>query len=121
MRRSRKNLDERGLVNDRPTREVMSAGRRLHGLQLGRSDQAYFDPFAQNDVDRQDVPALRKSSSPKDEPRSHACAFFGREILTPGDHFHAEREPDSPRLPQSRSCRGREDAESLTRGDCRPL
>src|SRR6202035_2697760 len=33
-----------------------------------------------------------------DQSRSACLCLVGREVLTPGDHFHAEREPDSRNL-----------------------
>ena len=90
------NLDERRLVNDRATGGIDEPGRRLHGLQLGRADQA-LRPLAQDEVYGQDVSAAEEFLL-GDEPRSACLCLVGREVLTPGDHFHAEREPDSRNL-----------------------
>src|SRR5271157_1910973 len=90
------NLDERRLVNYRSTRGIDEPGRWLHGLQLGRSDQA-LRPLAQNEVYRQDVSAAEEFLL-GDEPRSACLCLVGREVLTPGDYFHAEREADSRNL-----------------------
>ena len=42
--------------------------------------------------------ALRKSSSLETSRAPHVCALVCREVLAPGDHFHAEGEPDSRNL-----------------------
>jgi hypothetical protein len=53
------NLNEHPLVNDRPTRGIDEPRRRLHGLQLSCSGQA-FRPFAQNDMYGDDVSAAEE-------------------------------------------------------------
>src|SRR5258707_5536824 len=90
------NLDERRLVNDRSTRGIDESGRWLHGLQLGRSDQP-LRPLAQDEVDRQDVRDAEESLLGA-QPRSACLRLVCREVLAPGDHFHAEREADSRNL-----------------------
>ena len=70
--------------------------RWLHCLQLRGSDQP-LRPWAQNEVDRQDVSRLEEFLL-RDQPRPARSRLFFREILAPSDYFHTEREADARNL-----------------------
>ena len=99
------NLDQRRLVNDRSTRGIDEPGRWLHGLQLGRSDQA-LRPLAQDEVDRQDVGA-RKSSSLETSRAPQACALSGvrfwLQAITSMPNASPIRATSEPMLPRPRT------------------
>src|SRR6266446_3405289 len=86
-------LDERRLLDDRSTRGVHEPGRRLHGGELGCSNQA-SRPTTEHEVDRYDVrqPEQLVLGS---QPHTLRFCLFRREVLAPRDHLHAEGEPNS--------------------------
>src|ERR671919_2405473 len=69
----------------------------MASLPVTRPLQPTPSSFTQDEVDRPDV-SVPEEFLLGDQPRSACLRLVCREILAPGDHFHAEREADSRNL-----------------------
>ena len=89
-------LDQRRLIDDRAARRIDQPCRRLHERELGGAHQSDRAP-TEDEMDGDDV-GLAEQRVLVDERRASGAGDLAGEILTPGDHRHAEGEGDPGNL-----------------------